>query len=177
MPIPTNARLQGLVSLVELFQDGKVPGVIADDIRLTYDALDLLTAGKRERYLSTAVAAGGAVGQWAFTAQANFNIPANEQWLVYGYNILATIAAGATAQMVAAAQIPNTGGPNKSMVWMSSESNVRAVSASNIYAGGYKDRPIVLPPGTVFGGITLALDPVATAINAFGLIDFVRMKI
>lgn len=176
MPLKINATLAALTSALELNAQGAVPQSLADQIAMTFAAEEYVYLRKRERVFlgGAGVAAGTGAGSWAFATTGGL-VPQNEAWLILYYSVSAVIPIGLQATLQAACQMPFTsGGAAASFALGQPARNASSALASNVFS--FSHRPIVLPPNGILSGITTELSA-ATAFNAFGVVDLVRLKI
>jgi len=167
-----NARMPGLVNYLDLITEGRAPGDISGQVQGQVDLSDFVLLGKRVRRISAAVAAGGAVGSFAFAA--DFTVPANEAWMLVAYAVTFQVPAGIGAVIAPAVQMQcgaglqsfPLGAPFRSFQTVNTTSSF--IHAENL--------PFLVPPGSIMGGITEELTGV-TAFNATGLIDYVPIRL
>jgi len=168
MPLPIQALAKGLVGLLELNTDGRGPTSLADQIAAVLDVQPLYLLGKRERFVTGAVAAGAAVGDFSF-AGVGLSVPNNEAWWCIHYHISATIPVALTAQMTPTYQISgavNVVGPT---IFNQTNALASVLRVTN-------DRDFIVPPGGALAGLTNSLSA-AVAFNGFGTLEFVRFRL
>lgn len=171
MPSSIQARQPGLVSFLDLNTEGRGIQDIAAQLVSTVDLGEFVKLAKRVRVAQSGVAAGGAVGSFAFAT--SMTVPSAEAWWVHAYTITAVIPVGLTAQLCCTAQMPVAGG---NQAWMLGKAESNPVSALASVLACRSEGGILLPPGTILGGITMAISGVA-AFTANGFLDYVPIKI
>jgi len=173
------APVRGLVSLLELTTEGRVPDSIAGTVQGVINVEPFVQLGKRERLQFAATAAGTTNGPWAFSAGVvNGTVPQNEAWLLLAYTVQALHGVGERYAFQPAVQmfVSGGGGTSRQVFTLGQKQSVdNATLAGQLYAPA-SQVPLLLPPSSILGGVTSDLSA-AFVINANGWADIVRIRV
>jgi hypothetical protein len=165
---------RGLLALVGALTDGKNPDELQRSISSVIDLLPFYSLNLRERVFFANTAAGSAAGEWDFTSVQG-EVPANQAWLVYNYTIRATIPIGLTCSLTPVLRMQASGATVGFAVGPKVEAT-NSTLANQLTVSSPFQVPFFAPPGAKFGGVTADLSA-ATAFNAQGWVDFVRLRV
>lgn len=165
---------RGLLALLGATTEGRNPDELQRSLSSVVDLLPFYALNLRERVFFANTAAGGAAGEWDFTAVQG-EVPANQAWLVYNYTIRATIPLGLTAGITPVLRMQASGATVGFAVGPRGVT-ANATLANELTVSSPFQVPFFAPPGAKFGGVTSDLSA-ATAFNAQGWVDFVRLRV
>lgn len=165
---------RGLLALLGALTDGKNPDELQRSVSGVVELLDFYSLNLRERVFFSNTAAGTAAGEWDFTAVQG-EVPANQAWLVYNYTVRATIPLGLQCGITPVLRMQASGATVGFAVGPKGNT-VNATLANELTVSSPFQRPFFAPPGAKFGGVTSDLSA-ATAFNAQGWVDFVRLRV
>lgn len=168
-----NAQTRGLLSFLEAFTDGKGPDMLSRQLVPTFDLLPWLAAGNRQRGVFSGVAAGGVNGAWA--APPAFTVFPSQLFVLWYYSIQVTIPLGTTATITPTVQMPTTSGAGNQQWAVGPPVSATNGALANVLLAGMDKGPLILPPGSVFGGNTSNLSA-ATAFTASGVYDISLLR-
>lgn len=168
-----NASTKGLLSLLEAFTDGRGPDILSRQLSPTIDLLPWIAAGNRQRGQFTGVAAGTVNGAWA--APVGFTVFPSQLFVLWYYSIQVTIPIGTTATITPTVQMPTTSGAGTQQWAVGAPVSATNSTLANVLVAQMDTGPIILPPGSVFGGNTSNLSA-ATALTASGVYDISLLR-
>lgn len=168
-----NAQTRGLLSLLEAFTEGRGPDVLSRQLQPTFDLIPWIAAANRQRGQFTGVAAGGVNGAWA--APAGFTVFPSQLFVLWYYSIQVTIPIGTTATITPTVQMPTTSGAGNQQWAVGPPVAATNSALANVLVASMVGGPIILPPGSVFGGNTSNLSA-ATAFTASGVYDISLLR-
>jgi hypothetical protein len=181
-----NRQPVGLLDFFGLKNGGQYPQQLGTTLAPTIDLLRLYESDVEE-FISDGIAraAGGAIGDFDFGAVTNFPgiVPQNELWHILEYSIQLAVPANVTMWTFACtAQIqrisPTVFGTGRGSMLVGEPVAAPVANAANpaniVRARAATD--FWLPANGILGGVTMWLDPVATAVPAFHNVRFVRYR-
>jgi hypothetical protein len=168
-----NAQTRGLLSFLEAFTDGKGPDVLSRQLVPTFDLIPWLAAFNRQRGQFTGVAAGTVNGAWA--APVGFTVFPAQLFVLWHYTIQIAIPIGTTCTITPTVQMPTTSGAGTQQWAVGPPVSATNSTLANVLVAQMDTGPILLPPGSVFGGNTSNLSA-ATALTASGVYDISLVK-
>jgi len=173
MPLQSNARLPGLVDFLSLASEGRAPAELSDLIAPVLDQFEFIGLGKKERILSSLIAGGGALGEFAFAA--SLTVPAREAWFITKYCIGSNNnVSGDQFTVQPTIQMPIQGGLTAFVLGAPSP---RLPGGDQYLIRAYMDvQPFIAPPTSILGGVTLSAQNPAGAFSVFGACEFIRLR-
>lgn len=173
---------EGLLRFLGVYSGGENPSSVGKQIQPVTNVIEYYENAQELRVTdNVSIAAGGALGEFAFSNAASLPgvCPQDETWHILAYSIRGTIPAAVTACRIqptvqVSPKYPG-GAPVQFSVIVGPPVDKTASALSQIITAA-ADRPFWVPPGGVLGGITLSLDPLASAFNVFSYVRMVRYK-
>lgn len=154
----------GWLGFLGIKNGGRQPNKVNDDLACTLDMAQFYRAGNRA--LLFGPGAGVAAVQNGLTVLTT--VPNGKVWLVESYSIVSTLALGATANVIAFANVTDpSAGSGAFVASPPSFGGQRALTGEKVNAR--IDQPFIALPGSSFNVLTIA----AAAPTAFSYFGFV----
>jgi hypothetical protein len=174
----------GLLNFYGLKNGGRAPQALGPVLTPVIELQRFYELDSTEYYAdaSAPVAAGGVLGDFDFGGGTLTpgTVPEDEFWHVHQYTVQLSIAAACTRYVfVPTVQLRRTNGPGAgSRYSVAVGPPVTYVGAAALAEILYlpADRDFWMPAGAILGGFTLALAPLATAVQAYAKVVLTRYK-